>query len=661
MYIKNIALVNIGAYEGYSTFKFETKPNQNVLFISGENGAGKTTLLSAIKLGLFGAYSLGYKTDNKDYFKKIEQILHHKAQLDDANCYSITIQFTMTEHYKEHHYELHREWKRSANTIVEQVSLKENDVCLGEAQFDLFQSKLREMMPPQLLDCCFIDGEEIAHIITHNQLPHYIERLTKTVFHLNLFETLESDLTTYIKQQAQLPKKDTITQQLLHITQTEQHLRTQLATVKADLLHTTQTLTQITEAYHNMTATFEKHGGLHKQQREAIIQQITTIDMQRKQRAEEIKHFVAELLPFFLLGDLVNDTYHQLQKEQDTLLAKQVEDKLSDEAMLTLLKALNLPPSQQQGITLKAKLLHQIQPDDAVTIIQNYAWTEVAKVEHIHTLIQKPLPEHFAALFKQNQVELTTLQQLKEQLNTHDKTNEFSELIKQMDSYHTKMLTLQQQMAAQETSYDELQHELSNVLHNKTKITAQLHQTHKATGSLAEAQKIITVSQHYREAQLKKHIQAIQQQATKNITLLFRKADYITSLTINPETFDITLRDAKQQVLDKEMLSAGEKQMLLLAIIWAIFSCSGRQVPFVFDTLLSRLDQTHKAILLQHFIPYMGKQTILLATDSEMNEADYALLQPHIAQHYTLHFMVAEQRTTITTRQQMNTYNEVLT
>ena len=661
MYIKNIALVNIGAYEGYNTFSFETSPNQNVLLISGENGAGKTTLLHAIKLGLFGAYSFGYKTDNKDYFKKIEQILHRKAQLDDANCYSITIQFTLTEQYKEHHYELHREWKKSTDTIVEQVSLKENDVYVNEAQFDLFQSKLKEIMPPQLLDCCFIDGEEITQIITHNQLPHYIERLTKTVFHLDLFETLESDLSAYIKQQDQQPKKDISEQELIQITQVEQQLRTQLTTTKAGLLHTTQTLEHITEAYHHMTATFEKHGGLHKQQREAIIQQITTIDMQRKLRAEEIKNFVAESLPFFLMTDLVNDTYHQLQKEQDTLLAKQVEDKFSDEAMLTLLTALNLPPSQEQGITLKAKLLQLIQPNDEVTIIQNYTWTEVAKVEHIHTLIQKPLPEHYANLFKQNQIELTRLQHLKDQLNTHDQTNEFSELIEQMDDYNTQMLTLQQQMATQETSLDELQNTLNDVLHKKTKITAQLHQTHKATGSLAEAQKIITVSQLYREAQVKKHVQAIQQQAIQNITLLFRKTDYITSLTINPETFDITLQDAKQQVLDKEMLSAGEKQMLLLAIIWAIFSCSGRQVPFVFDTLLSRLDQTHKTILLQNFIPYMGTQTILLTTDSEMNESYYALLQPHIAQHYTLHFTVAEQRTTITTKQQIDTNNEVLT
>ena len=49
--------------------------------------------------------------------------------------------------------------------------------------------------------------------------------------------------------------------------------------------------------------------------------------------------------------------------------------------------------------------------------------------------------------------------------------------------------------------------------------------------------------------------------------------------------------------LEKRTLSAGEKQILLISIIWAIFQCSGRQVPFIFDTLLGRLDKTHKAAI----------------------------------------------------------------
>ena len=93
MYLKNIALVNIGAYKDYNFFNLETEQNKNVLLIGGENGAGKTTLLNAIKLGLFGSYGFGYKTDNPEYYKHVESILNNNAKRLVDSDFSITIQF----------------------------------------------------------------------------------------------------------------------------------------------------------------------------------------------------------------------------------------------------------------------------------------------------------------------------------------------------------------------------------------------------------------------------------------------------------------------------------------------------------------------------------------------------------------------------------------
>ena len=69
MIINEIQLTNIGPYRGVNTFNLRPEKEKNVILIGGENGAGKTTLLNAIKIGLFGSYAYGYKSDNAEYLK----------------------------------------------------------------------------------------------------------------------------------------------------------------------------------------------------------------------------------------------------------------------------------------------------------------------------------------------------------------------------------------------------------------------------------------------------------------------------------------------------------------------------------------------------------------------------------------------------------------
>ncbi|MEH7605824.1 AAA family ATPase, partial [Priestia megaterium] len=77
MIINEIQLTNIGAYKETNSFNLRPENGKNVILIGGENGAGKTTLLNAIKLGLFGSYGYGFKTENAEYFKRVQSILNH--------------------------------------------------------------------------------------------------------------------------------------------------------------------------------------------------------------------------------------------------------------------------------------------------------------------------------------------------------------------------------------------------------------------------------------------------------------------------------------------------------------------------------------------------------------------------------------------------------
>lgn len=647
MYIKNIALVNIGAYKGYNSFNFETNKDQNVLLIGGENGAGKTTLLNAIKLGLFGSYGFGYKTENNEYFKHVNSILNNNAKRDPNSDYSITIQFSIVDNFKKYDYELKREWKTTTNSLKEHVFLTENKSFMSDQQIDLFNAKLKEIMPPQLLDFCLFDGEEIARIVTQNTLSDYIKKLSKVVFNLDLFETLELDLDGYSKQHIQQNKIDSFEKELFEANNQEKNLRSQIATTIRSIEYKQNELSSVNETYLDIKSTFEKYGGLVKQEREELLKQMAQIEAERKHRAEQIKQFVSTLLPFFLMPRLVNATREQIKQEESMQLSKQLDEKLSKDVLFELLAKLNLEESNEQAETMKSSLLELIQPSGQKPIIHGSSFTESVKIEQMFNIIKKDLPSEYLTLLKHNQDDLKVLQQLREKVNVHDSTDEFGQIIQQMDEYNFQIIKLEQEIEAEENVLSTLKNELSTLLEKIDKIKAQLHNFNKTSGSLLEAQKIITLSRRYREIQIKQKLKDVQIQATKNLKMMLRKHDYISLIQIDSETYDVTLLDAHQNHLEKRTLSAGEKQILLLSIIWAIFKCSGRQVPFIFDTLLGRLDKTHKAAVLKTFIPNFGRQAIILATDSEIDEEHYNILSPAIVREYTLNFDPIKQQTTI--------------
>ncbi|AMO86775.1 ATPase involved in DNA repair [Solibacillus isronensis B3W22] len=647
MYIKKIALVNIGAYKGYNNFNFETENGRNVLLIGGENGAGKTTLLNAIKLGLFGSYGFGYKTENNEYFKHVDSILNNNAKRDPSSDYSITIQFSIVDNYKNFDYELKREWKITANSLKEQVYLTENKSFLNEQEIELFNSKLREIMPPQLLEFCLFDGEEIARIVTQNTLSQYIKKLSKVVFNLDLFETLELDLDGYSKQHILQNKIDSIEKDLFDANNLEKDLRSQIATTNRAIEYKATELKNVNDTYLEIKNTFEKYGGLVKQEREEILKQIANIESERKHRSEKIKQFVSTLLPFFLMPKLIINTREQIKKEESMQLSQQLDEKLSKDVLFDLLAKMEIESSEEKAETIKSSLIALIKPHDSNEMVHGSSFAESVKVEQIYNIIKKDMPQEYLALLKQNQDDLKILRQLRDKVNVHDSTDEFSIIIQQMDEHNVQIIKLEQELEAEENILNSLKGELSILLQKIDKIKSQLHGFNKASGSLLEAQKIITLSRRYRKIQIQLKLRDVQIEATKNLKMMLRKHDYISLIQIDPETYDVILLDAHQNPLEKRTLSAGEKQILLLSIIWAIFKCSGRQVPFIFDTLLGRLDKTHKASVLKTFIPNFGRQAIILATDSEIDEEHYNILSPAIVREYTLNFDPIRQQTNI--------------
>lgn len=119
---------------------------------------------------------------------------------------------------------------------------------------------------------------------------------------------------------------------------------------------------------------------------------------------------------------------------------------------------------------------------------------------------------------------------------------------------------------------------------------------------------------------------------------LLRKQSLVSGLTIDPQRFVVHLRNGNEKPLGPDRLSAGERQLLAVSLLWGLARASGRPLPVVTDTPLGRLDASHRTHLVERYFPHASHQMILLSTDEEIDDAHYEKLKPWISHSYRLSF-----------------------
>ncbi|HDX9588864.1 TPA: DNA sulfur modification protein DndD [Bacillus pseudomycoides] len=650
MLIEQLELENIGAYKGKNFFDLSiSSPKQNVILIGGENGAGKTTFLNSIKLGLFGCFGYGYKTENNDYYKRVHGYLNASARKNENNSFSISITFSEVENYKRSVYTFKRSWNILNGSIKENFIIQKEGQYLNEAEKDIFESKLRENFPPKLFDLCLFDGEEISKIINENKLSSYLKELSTVIFNLDLFRNLETDLTTYLQQEIDHNQLSSIENEIIILQQEEKEKIKKIIEIEEKITSETQLKNELQESYLLLKRDFETHGGLIKEKRDKLNAQMLEIESQRKAKAEKVREFIQTLLPFYLNRDLLFATRTQMQNEEKLSLVNQLTNELTDERLLQVSR--NLPgvsDHTELANELKKQILNIIQPNDKTAqYIHRVSPAQRTQLEVVAQQIENQSHETYIKLLQENKEKLAEAQKLRKKISTNDSTNEFAKMIEQMEETKGKIFNLEKQIEENTLILNSRKEDLALLQNTITSKQHTVQQSNKTKNTFLMAQNIMKLSNEFQMLQHQKKLQQVQIEATKMLNKLMRKHQYISSIRINSTSFEVTLYDKEREQIAKETLSAGEKEILLLSLIWAMFKCSGRRVPFIFDTLLGRLDQTHKHNILVDFIPSCGEQVLILSTNSEVDEKHYSLLKNFVSHGYLLEFDTEERKVNV--------------
>lgn len=647
MEFKKLVLNNIGPYKDYNQFTFDTVYGKNTIIIGGKNGSGKTTFLNGLRLALYGPTAYGYKTETKEYLTKVSSLLNSQA-LDNPNSqFYIQMELIMEENFKKNYINITRRWEIKNSNIKEKVTIIRNQTLLDDIQKENFFEYLRTSFPPSLLDLCFFDGEDIYRLSNDDLLSEYLSELSMRLFNLDLFKNLENDMLAYRNQKIQENTEKKLENEKNSIEKEFAQKSMELNSTTDQLNELESKLIEKEEIYKKIKKEFSIHGGLAYKEREYIQKEILLIENKRKETNDQIKDFISKYLPFFIALPILKNLLQQLEDEENYFLSSFMVEKINKLSIQELFSVIDLNFPNDQEKQFRDKLIEQLIPPKEVNVIHNASKSEAHQVQSIFSLVNIEHLNQFINLIEQNKDDLQHLYQLKQRLKDNENTVEFQDMIIEMEKLNTEILNIKSSIEILNSSKNNILNELNDYSKRLKKVNDEIYRLIKKKASFIETEKIINISRRYQEKQLRKKLQDAEYFSTYMFKNLLRKKQFVSRILINPQSFNITLIDHDNKIINKDILSAGEKELLILSIIWGTIKASKKQLPFVLDTLLGRLDLEHKHSVITKLVPNFGKQIIILSTDSELDEKLYLESLPFTSNEYTLNYDTSKKQTFI--------------
>ena len=197
--------------------------------------------------------------------------------------------------------------------------------------------------------------------------------------------------------------------------------------------------------------------------------------------------------------------------------------------------------------------------------------------------------------------------------------------------------------------------EIESLLNEGIRITHTLERSYKdlqgnmTTENISNsANKVIDAMTSLSDNLIQSKVSQLESEFNKVFKRLTRKDDMAYQAKIDRINFMIDLVDKNGIKVNKKLISSGEKQIYALAMLEALGKTSGKDLPFIIDTPLGRLDSNHRSKLVNNFFPVIGEQVIILSTDTEVDEKFYKDLDPFVKTAYEIKYKDGNNSSTVT-------------
>ena len=652
MILDEITLTNFGLYGGSQSVELTPpSPDKPVILFGGLNGGGKTTVLDALQLGLFGQHARTSNRGTGPYRDYLENCIHRHAKSPEAG---ISIRFRHRLSGTDVRYCLYRSWRRENGTCKESFQVMRDDrhePTLAEN----WPSIMEDLFPASIAHLFLFDGEQIESYASEEKSSALIYRGIQSLLGLDLVDQLEKDIQVYERRKRTEAKNDTAQAEIAAEERYLSDLRgrgDELRQERAALL--THQIDRKRKELDAVEQVYRRLGGELYEQRKEIESRLVTAESEVNEGADEMREQAGGALPFLLVRGLLESAANRDQLEEDSRRSREVSGILEDRdrRVVEHLKSESVHDSVIESLDA------YLERDRGQRVVRGQRPSLLGLSPNVrrdlHDLLARDLSEASTAFSNcfstQRDVEARAAAARTEFENVPS-TEAIAESMAQRDAIGGEIESLEVQYAALGNEIERLEREIGRREQSLVRLL-RARATDRSNSEdrqriLRHADRVRTTLGTFRSAVVARHVQRIEDLVLESYVQLLHKASLVTRLRIDPERFSLTLFGRDGRVMSPDRLSAGERQLLAVALLWGLAKASGRPLPTAIDTPLGRLDTSHRMHLVERYFPHASHQMLLLSTDEEISGKYLDRLRPWIGRSYRLVFDDDAGRSTI--------------
>ena len=639
MIFENLLINNFGVYCGKQNFDLSTKSKKPVILIGALNGSGKTTFLQAIEIVRNGKYSNYFYSQKLSYENFLIKNVNKKNFEEGAQ-----IELTFNRKYKgkKQKFKLSRNWKLIGKKMKEEFFVFIDDQFDEDITKD-WDNFVDQILPSRVASLFFFDGEKIEQLADLEESKKVLKKAINSLLGLEIVDQLNVDVDEFQKRSALQIKDDSEKEVIKSIEEEIKLFEKKIKLTDEKIVKEEDKLTKLRYENRQIDITLSQKGISYYEKKKDYEKELDEITQKKEALNQDLLKLAAGDAPFLIL-----------QKELQVLQSqsKQVNTELDREANK---KTINSIIDQFKEFSKKNcsdkkfiekfnnfsdnQRIKDLSKDDNKFILKDLNQYEINFLINDNLGNIKKNINKLVSQKNKLEEEYEKINQLINKIPSDDEIKPLIEKSKKIQKEEAtiaaKINLLKVERGESNGPLMQLNFELKKEYEKKSTQDLVNLDTKRFIDYSVKVKDILST---FHVKALDYHIKRLEKLILNSFKSLHRKKDFIKSIKIDTIEFDLKISDNKNKEIDTESLSAGERQLLAVAILWGLAKASNSAAPTIIDTPLGRLDSEHRLNLVEQYFPTASKQVILLSTDEEINKKYHKFISPHLSRSYKIEY-----------------------